>query len=173
MFADDVVIWVSSASYDTCLLQLQAALDMIEGWSGIWGLRVSPEKSKAMLFARPAAARSNRVKGRRASLMLSGHDVPFVANCRYLGVTFDSHMTWRPHVKSLHDSLTSRVNVLKTVSAKDWGADRTTLILLYKYLVLSKIEYGSQLYSAAAPSTVASLASVQYQCLKIASGAPC
>ncbi|CAL4246556.1 unnamed protein product, partial [Meganyctiphanes norvegica] len=124
-----------------------------------------------MLFSRPGAARSGRVQGRSRVLTLSGSVVNFVSHHRYLGLIFDSHMTWRPHVANLRSSMTSRINVLKAVSGRDWGADRASLLMLYKGMVRPKMEYASILYSCAATSTLRSLYSVQYQCLRIATGA--
>ena len=79
-------------------------------------------------------------------------------------------MTWRPHVAALRASMTSRINILRAVSGRDWGADRDTLLMLYRCMVRPKMEYGSELFSCAADSTVSSLFSVQYQCLRIATG---
>ena len=170
MYADDIALWISSPSPRHCLMQLQSALDTLGNWSSYWGLRLSHEKSKAVLFSRPGAARSNRVRGIDLKLHLDGRPLEFVSQCRYLGVIFDSHMTWRPHIAALRAALTCRINILRAVSGRDWGADRASLLMLYKALVLSKMEYGSVLFSSAADSTLASLRSVQYQCLRIAAG---
>ena len=63
------------------------------------------------------------------------------------------------------------LDILKHVSGRSFGAVSNTLLLLYKSLVRSKLDYGCQLYSSASESVLARLEPVQNTALRIASGA--
>merc|ERR1712055_108726 len=47
LFADDVLLWISSPYLETCFHNLQTTLNILEIWSNRWGLRFSPTKTKA------------------------------------------------------------------------------------------------------------------------------
>ena len=135
------------------------------------GLRFSPSKTKAIIFMRHQLVNSRRYTIPPKKLNIYGADIDFLKQHRYLGMLFDSSLTWGPHIKALKTSVESKINILKAISGAEWGADRHTLLMLYKTIVLSKLSYGCQLYSGAADSTINPLKSIQHKCLRIATGA--
>ena len=60
---------------------------------------------------------------------------------------------------------------MRAVSGKHWGASQKTLLLIYRALILSAIDYGSIAYDSAAESQLARLDSIQCQALRISTGA--
>ena len=90
---------------------------------------------------------------------------------KYLGVIFDKTLTWKEHIDELKASCMKRLLLLKTVSRKSWGADRKTLILMYKSLIQSKINYASFLFDSAAECHLRKLDRVQYEGIRICIGA--
>ena len=67
--------------------------------------------------------------------------------------------------------MTSKINILKALSGIEWGADRITLLMLYRNMIRPKMTYGCVLYSSANDNTLKPLEVVQNKCLKIATGA--
>ena len=51
-FADNGAIWTKYTSAELAVKKLQKALDKIEAWDTFGGLKVSPDKSKAIIFSR-------------------------------------------------------------------------------------------------------------------------
>ena len=62
LFADDVLLWISSPYLETCFHNLQTTLNILEIWSNRWGLRFSPTKTKAVIFKRPQLSNSLRFR---------------------------------------------------------------------------------------------------------------
>ena len=62
-------------------------------------------------------------------------------------------------------------NLLKVVSHTSWGADRTTLLKLYRSLVRSKLDYGCIIYGSARKSYLQMLDPIHNQGLRLALGA--
>ena len=53
-----------------------------------------------------------------------------------------------PHIKYLKAKCLKALNLLKVLSQTSWGADRTTLLKLYRSLVQSKLDYGCIIYGS-------------------------
>ena len=99
-------------------------------------MRFSVEKTKCIIFSkRPVYQPDN--------LTLYDRNIEFVQKLRYLGIIFDKTLTWKDHIEYLKDSSVKRLILLKSVSRKSWGADRKTLLMLYKSLIQSRINYAS------------------------------
>ena len=63
------------------------------------------------------------------------------------------------------------LNLLKVLSHTSWGADRTTLLHLYRSLIRSKLDYGSIVYGSARKSYLQMLDTVHNHGLRLALGA--
>ena len=63
------------------------------------------------------------------------------------------------------------LNLLKVLSHTSWGADRTTLLHLYRSLIRSKLDYGSIVYGYARKSYLQMLDSIHHQGFRLALGA--
>ncbi|GBN04509.1 hypothetical protein AVEN_171357-1, partial [Araneus ventricosus] len=62
------------------------------------------------------------------------------------------------------------LNIMKVLSNTSWGADKVSLMRIYRSLVRSKLDYGVPVYGSAAKSTLKMLDSVHHQGLRIATG---
>lgn len=74
-------------------------------------------------------------------------------------------------MKYLKTKCQKALNLLKIVSHMDWGADRKTLLRLYRALIRSKLDYGCIVYGSARPSYVKILDTIHNQGLRLCLGA--
>jgi len=49
-----------------------------------------------------------------------------------LGLWFDNRCTWKIHIKHLETKCKKVINLLRAVAGCDWGADRQSLINIYR-----------------------------------------
>lgn len=63
------------------------------------------------------------------------------------------------------------MNTIKILGNCTWGSETKTLILIYKALILSLIDYGSVIYNSANFKTLKSLDPVHNQGIRLATGA--
>ncbi|GFQ76046.1 probable RNA-directed DNA polymerase from transposon X-element [Trichonephila clavata] len=63
------------------------------------------------------------------------------------------------------------LNILKVLANTRWGADRTSLLRLYRALIRSKLDYGSVVYRSACKSLLKILDPVHHQDLRLCLGA--
>ena len=68
-------------------------------------------------------------------------------------------------------NISKALNLLKVLSHTSWGADRTTLLKLYRSLVRSKLDYGCIIYGSARKSYLQMLDPIHNQGLRLALGA--
>ena len=53
------------------------------------------------------------------------------------------------------------INVLRCVAGSDWGADRETMMGIYRAMIRSAIDYGFMVYGSAASSVIGKLDSAK------------
>lgn len=63
------------------------------------------------------------------------------------------------------------MNLLKALANTDWGAERKTLLMLYKSLIRSKIDYGCIVYGNAAKSNLRILETLHNSAIRLSIGA--
>jgi hypothetical protein len=94
-----------------------------------------------------------------------------VEKYKFLGLIVDKKLNFIPHIKYLKDRCMKAMNLLKVVAHKDWGADCSTLLKLYRTLVRSKLDYGCIVYGSARSSYRQSLDRTQNAAFHICLGA--
>ena len=97
--------------------------------------------------------------------------LPLAKNPKILGVTLDPALTFGPHAKNIVDKVSSRHKVLKALAGTDWGNSREDMLLTFKSLVSSVIDYAAPIYSPnLKPSHLGKLQSAQNNCLRVVTG---
>ena len=104
-------------------------------------------------------------------LSIYNNKIPIVQQTKFLGLIFDNKLTFKPHIQYLKTKSQRALNILKVVSHYDWGADRKTLLMLYRSLVRSKLDYGCFVYGSARSTYIQSLDPIHNQALRICLGA--
>ncbi|GFN88474.1 RNA-directed DNA polymerase from mobile element jockey [Plakobranchus ocellatus] len=104
-------------------------------------------------------------------LHLDGQPIPVKGEAKFLGVAFDSKVNFSSHVKYLKKKCLKALNLLRVMGHTDWGADRATLLKLYRTLVRSKLDYGSVIYGSEKKRVLRALDPIHHQGLCIALGA--
>ena len=61
-------------------------------------------------------------------LKLYNSPIKIVPETKFLGLLFDSKLTFLPHIKMLNNKCHEALNILKFVSSIDWSADSTVLL---------------------------------------------
>ncbi|GFX50993.1 putative RNA-directed DNA polymerase from transposon BS [Trichonephila clavipes] len=70
-------------------------------------------------------------------------------NTKYLGYTLDQEITSNKHIEGQVIKARQRLNVLKFISGRDWGAEASTLPTTFISLIRPVLEFGIPIYSCA------------------------
>ncbi|GBN39752.1 hypothetical protein AVEN_61599-1 [Araneus ventricosus] len=144
--------------------QLQLAVKIIRQWSSFNGFTFSTDKTSCIHFCR------KRRLHPEPEILLEGQLINVVNEVKFLGVTFDKKLTFKPHVLKLRKKLDKTRNILKVNSNTSWGASRTSLLRVYRASILSKIDYGCVIYDSARQSVLKRLDPIHHSALRLCSG---
>ena len=145
--------------------KLQLTIDKIITWAEKNGFKFSMSKTVTMHFCRIRGVHPD------PDLYIHGQRIPCVEETRFLGLVFDSRLTWVSHLKSLKVKCMEALNILRILSHTTWGSDRQVMLRLHKALILSKLLYGCEVYSSATPSRLKILDAVHHGGIRLATGA--
>ena len=134
LYADNLAIWSFSPSVPTAVEATQGTLFRLERWSEYWCLSLNPSKCEASFFS---------VDPHQANLLLLGSRLRFNPTPTFLGVTFDSTLSFTKHVSSLKAKFFPRLKALRCISASSWGFSKESLSLLYKSFLRPLLTYAS------------------------------
>ena len=165
LYVDDFCICYRSKHMHTIERQLQQVLNNLSIWSSENGFKFSKTKTKCMHFCQ------SRKLHLDPELTLDGIQIEVVPEFKFLGLLFDSKLSFIPHISYLSNKCHKALNLLRVVSSMDWGADRKVLLRLYRTLVRSKLDYGCIVYGSARQSYLRKLDSIHNQGLRLALGA--
>ena len=146
---------------------LNNAITKIQTWTSSVGFKLSIEKTQAIMFYKNIRWKQNQ----EINLFIGNNQIMFKDTVKFLGLIFDTHLNWKAHVAYIKTKCNSTFNLMLKLSHTTWGARRQIMLMLYKALVLSKIDYGSPIYGAASEATLKSLDSIHTRGLRLCSGA--
>jgi len=165
LYMDDFTILCTGPSMPSIERQLQLTLNKLSQFEKTTGFKFSTSKTVCMHFCRKRKAHDD------PQLTLGNTVIPVVETNPYLGLIFDSRLTWIPHIKQLKDKCLRAMDTLRSISHTSWGADRSILLQLYRALIRSKLDYGCEVYSGAHHSALKMLDPIHNLGLRLSTGA--
>ena len=74
-------------------------------------------------------------------ITINNQSVPAVKQPIFLGVTFDSLLTFKHHDSKMKNKIKSRNNILKVLAGTTWGKEKETLLETYQDTSKSVLSY--------------------------------
>ena len=138
LFADDTNIYFSRQNLNDLELILNQELHAVAEWMKSNRLALSILKTNFVLF------HSRRLEPYKSlNLKTDGVNIQEVSTVKYLGVTFDSNLTWKNHVNELCSKLSKTVNIFSKLR---YYVNVDILIMLYYSLIYPFLTYGIQVW---------------------------
>jgi len=169
IFADDCSAWRSGTSVKLLNKLLQDYLNRAVEWSEMWGFKLSESKSTAVLFTKTIKPKGEA----ELKLTINGTPINVATEFKFLGVTFDRRLTWKPHIDAVIDKAKRALNLMRNVAGQGWGASKNALLCIYKALIRSRIEFGYEVYYTASDHQLSRLDTIQRRMLLKCCGAFC
>ncbi|GFW87122.1 probable RNA-directed DNA polymerase from transposon X-element [Trichonephila clavipes] len=145
LYVDDLQVSCQGSDIRLIERQLQTTVNRLVKWCDQNGHTISPSKSNCVHFCRKRNLQPD------PSIHIGNIHIPVVSAVRFLGVIFDSKLTFLPHVLYLRK--------------------KVSLIRVYQALILSRLDYGCVVYGSARASALKRLDTVHHSALRICSGA--
>ena len=104
------------------------------------------------------------------SLFLKHQKLTYEKHPKYLGFILDPEFTSNKHIDYIVSKARKRLNILKCIAGRNWGADALTLRTSYLALVRPILEYGYPVYCRASETNLNKLEKVQLSAARIITG---
>jgi len=161
LFADDLVSLFIFKRRGKIQIEIQRYLSLIEKWLMTWRLMMAPNKCSHNTFSNANTDESHLI-----SIKLFDEFIPIVSNPRFLGVTFDTRLTFKHQIEHVQKSCMSRLNIIKILSSKSWHLSQATLVNIYKSIVRSIMEYSSIIFHSIAVTNFHKLEVIQNNAIR-------
>jgi len=165
LYVDDFMIWCQGRDIRHIERQLQISVKNIEKWCNRNGYDLSEEKCTCMHFCRKRNFHSE------PEIYINRKLIPVSENIKYLGIILDKKLTFKAHIQYLRDKCLKTLNILKVLSNSSWGADRSSMLTIYRSIIRSRLDYGAVVYGATRFSILKKLDPIHHQALRLCSGA--
>jgi len=142
LFADDTTVTIEAKTVEDAYRTMQFELDNLCSYFSRNGLVINNKKSTDTLFhtRRPFPLSSG------PTLLLNGQTIPKTKCMKYLGVIFDSSMTWNLQLTIIHKKLSRSFAIIKRLAPLvDSGTVKSLYYALFNsYLFYSNLAWGHQ-----------------------------
>ena len=161
-FADDTALWAASKKCTTCSKTLREDLRKLAKWCAKWRIKLNPEKTKVIIFSRSSLARNSK-----PILKLYGERLKIYPQVKFLGITFDSKLTFQKHFEEILGRCNTRYHQI-TLSVKKWGPSPSTILQNYKQCVRPIFEYGSLSNITTSDTIISKIQQLQNKFIRLA-----
>lgn len=164
MFADDLLLYISSKDLQSSLHLLEQAILDLTPWLAGVGLSISPGKSHLTIFSKTNESFEN------CSIEIEDTIVTAQTDLTYLGIILDRKLSWQKHINEISRKAMKTINLIKSMSRISWGANPSSLLTVFKGLSRAHLEWGCQFFADTAQSNLRSLDRIQNQALRVIMG---
>ena len=91
---------------------------------------------------------------------------------KFLGVTFDEKLSFEEHIDIIRSKCNKRLNLLKALCGKTWGASPETILYTYRSYIRPNLEYSSILFAHADMHLLKKIQAIETKAIKIAHRLP-
>ena len=165
LFVDDLQIGFRHPDLNTIKNTLQTVLNKLNAWTLTNGFKFSSSKTQVVHFS--------KLRGIHLppTLKLGGETLQYSNCAKFLGLHFDSKLSWNIHINKLKHDSQKLLGIMKMLTSLEYGATQQSLLKIYRIYIRSKLDYGSIVYSSASMRDLKSLDVVCNDAIRIATGA--
>jgi len=171
LFADDTNMFITGETKQLAYKTANEVMKSLNNYMLSNQLHINVSKCNMMYFkpnihSRNVCARTDGYDA-TCKLFLNGREIKKVPTAKFLGITVDEDLTWKPHLQELKKKLASAQGILHRI--KDYvpeSAHKT----LYHSLFESQLTYGITVWGAQSHTTLHELFTIQKNCLRLLFG---
>ena len=137
IYADDTALYSSLEAFSLNERELDNVINnelgIINNWFKLNKLSLNSEKTKAMAFH----TKQKRIK--TPKIMIENNYIEFVKEFNYLGIIFDSNLSWKAHTTHIVKKIARTNGIMSKLKNT---LPQNILLLLYNSLILPYLNYG-------------------------------
>ena len=144
-FADDGCLLIKGPDPSTMVSIMQQGLEKVQKWAEQQKLLLSPSKTVSMIFHR----KSKKTFIQPKKLKLNGVEIEYSQSTKYLGITIDTKLCWKPHIELKIQKTKRHLMMLKQSIGIRWGPQPKALKWAYQGIVLPSLTFGAIIWAKA------------------------
>lgn len=164
-FADDTSVMAVGSNIKEATDQLQAANDEISDWCLKWKIKLNETKSTHVNF-------TNRKIEAPPVVKLNNVVIPHGNKAKYLGMTLDTKLRWKEHVKLKKQELECKYRNMYWLIGRRSKLSTYNKVLIYNQVLKPVWTYGIQLWGCAKLTHLQSIQKFQNKVLRNILSAP-
>jgi hypothetical protein len=144
--------------------KLQSALNNIANCTKKWRIKLNESKSVHIDFT--------NMRLTQRPIYINGTQIPYANTAQYLGMTLDTKLRWKEHIKMKRDKLNIKFRKMYWLLGHNSELSIYNKLILYKQVLRPVYNYGIQLWSCASDSNIQVIQRFQNKVLKCIVQAP-
>ena len=158
LFDDDFMIYSESSITRSALIQpnLETYMDDLTLFNADHRIILRCTKSVKVLFER----QKNKML-KPQDITYNGQVIPSSSSVKFLGITFDSALTFQFHFRTVTTLSRHRLLKMNSIFSSTYGPSTSTFIRLYKSFIRSLFDYGALATCVASPNVQRSWERIQ------------
>lgn len=167
-FADDTAFLALAPTIQGINRLLQNTIDSFSKWCRTWKLTINSGKTQTVVFLPPKSRSRTQRNPRKLNITVHGVPIKPSKTVKYLGVIFDTKLTWTPQLNHIVTKAKNRLNLLKRLVGTTWGLKPHTLINTYKVFMRPTLSHGHIAWLSAPIEFYEKLAIMERHALRLA-----
>lgn len=163
-FADDTAILSTGTTEKEAVNKLQVALTKTSSWIKKWRMQLNESKSTHINF-------TNK-KVDNLPVFLNNSQIPYANTAKYLGMTLDTKIKWKEHVKKKSQEMKLKFKHLYWLLSRNSPVSLNNKLLLYNQTIKPIWTYGIQLWGCAKKCDIQTIQKNQNKILRTIVDAP-
>lgn len=162
-YADDIVLYITGKKLEEIKVKLEEASSSFIDICGTLKLVPSTEKTQLICYTRHRITEPIQIS-------FNGEYITNVNCIKYLGIWFDSKLSWNMEIKNISQKCFKSINLMRKMAGVSWGCHPKILLLVYRALVRSHIDFATTLIDTSRTSNLEKLDKIQRKALRIVTG---
>ena len=139
MYADDIALWTTGSKLGNITSSMQKQLNETAKFIFANTFKISTSKSQAVLFRRNRLDVNVKLSIGNENELLSLSNI-----ATFLGIVLGERLTWSVHAQTVEQRCLKRLNALRAISGRSWGASKSSLLQVYRATIRSVLDYGCE-----------------------------
>lgn len=159
LYADDTCLFYFGDDIQAVTKQAQTDLNTLNTWFLHNLLTINVSKTNYMIFKA-----KNKIITNLTPLYINNEPIHKVDSEKYLGLTLDSNLTWKPHINKIRSKLSSLLGVLRN---NIHCYPKSIRYLIYNSFIKSHLIYLIEVWGSAAKTNLLKLQRTQNKLVKL------
>ena len=144
---------------------MQVILIQLQQFCSKWRIGLNATKTKLLLFQ---LEKPNGQQNTIPNIFLKNELVKYEESVKFLGVIFDKKLTFEEHILDVVRRAHKRMNLLKALKGRGWGASSETILHTYRTFIRPILEYSCILFAHASNNLLKKIQAVETTAIKLA-----